>query len=249
MSRTERQDGARRALLSVLFALCLLGALALGVLAFLQRRPLAQAEAGYASLYDKAFGADTAVPDWLMLTAEYPGIAGWLSAPEIGINYPVMQGSDNSYYLDHLPDGSYNMAGSVFLDAGSDPALTDPLSALYGHHVGGGAMFSALLGYQKQAFYESHPVLTYYTPEQAYRVYIFAALRADADDTAALWGYAGADDEDAKAEWLDRLCARSDISGAIQPLPGERLLALVTCLSLHEGAPRYIIYGRIEEIE
>ena len=46
---------------------------------------------------------------------------------------------------------------------------------------------------------------------------------------------------------LARLAARSDISGEIQPQPGQRLLALVTCSSLGENAPRYIVYGILKE--
>lgn len=242
----SRRKNRRGGVLKALLALCLLGAAAMGFLLWHDLRPSREAEGWYEAVRRESFSA--AGPDWQALRAQYPGIAGWLAAPEIGVDYPVMQGEDNQYYLNHLPDGSWNAAGSVFLDAACSPALTDPVTLVYGHHVGGGAMFSALLGYRKQSFYEKHPTLTYYTPEQAYRVEVFAALQAQEDDTPAFWGYAEAVSEASRRQWLEEIAARSDISGEI-PGPDSRLMGLVTCFSTREDAPRYIIYGKIEAIE
>lgn len=232
----------KRAALTLILIFCLLGAALLGLLAWRQWVPLAQAEAGYDGMR-RAYCAGDSGPDWAALEQAYPGIAGWLSAPEIGIDYPVMQGRDNRYYLTHLPDGSYNVVGSVYMDAANDPLLTDPLTIVYGHHVGGGKMFSPLVKYRDAEFAAQHPTMTYYTREGAYQVEIFAAHEADGSESAFLWGYGAGETQEDAALWLEELAARSDISGEIQPQPGDRLLALVTCSSLGEGAPRYIVYG------
>ena len=39
-------------------------------------------------------------------------IVAWFQLDDI--SYPIMQHTDNSYYLHHLPDGSYNGGGSIF---------------------------------------------------------------------------------------------------------------------------------------
>lgn len=229
-------------LLVLTLALCLLGAAVLGLLAWLQWRPLAQAEAGYEAMR-RACRTDGQAMDWAGLQKQYPGIVGWLSAPDIGIDYPVMQGADNSYYLTHLPDGSYNAVGSVYMDAANSPLLEDPITILYGHHVGGGRMFSPLVKYRSETFLAQHPTMTYYTPEDTYSVEIFAAHEADGSESTFLWAYGASETQEDAARWLAELEAKSDISGAMPPQPGERLLALVTCSSLGEGAPRYIVYG------
>lgn len=229
-----------------MLALCLLGALVLGGFAWFHVKPLMQAEGVYTGLRRAYFDEGAASPDWAALQARYPDIVGWLSAPDIGVDYPVVQGGDNSYYLSHLPDGAYNAVGSVFMDAENTPDLTDPLTVLYGHHVGGGKMFSPLVNYRKGEFYAQHPTMTYYTSEKEYIVEIFAAHEADGQEGAFLWEYAGAD-EAGQAEWLARLAARSDVAGRAAPQAGDRLLALVTCSSLGENAPRYIVYGVLRE--
>lgn len=246
MSRTERRSSAKRVFLALAFVLCLTGAAALGLMAWFQWRPLARAEAAYEAMRQTGRTSGEEM-DWAGLQGQYPGIVGWLSAPDAGIDYPVMQGADNSYYLTHLPDGSYNAVGSVFMDAANAPRLTDPMTILYGHHVGGGKMFSPLVKYRSEEFLARHPVMTYLTPEKTYSVEIFAAHEADGNESAFLWAYSAAETPEDAAHWLARLAARSDISGEIQPQPGQRLLALVTCSSLGENAPRYIVYGILKE--
>lgn len=138
------------------------------------------------------------------------------------------------------------MVGSVFMDAQNDPLLRDPLTLVYAHHVGGGEMFSPLVNYRSQTFLEQHPTMTYYTPEKTYSVEIFAAQEVDGADGAFLWEYQGAGNEAQAAQWLDQLMAASDIAGP-RPQTQDRLLALVTCDSLGEDAPRYVVYGILKE--
>ena len=45
-----------------------------------------------------------------------------------------------------------------------------------------GAMFGALVQYKKQEFYDAHPYLYLYTPQQSYRLDLIAGSVVDYDD-------------------------------------------------------------------
>lgn len=62
-------------------------------------------------------------------------VVGTISIDNTDFNTVVMQGNDNSYYLNHLPDKTYNINGSIFLDYRVDiddikSSMNDMLSSI-----------------------------------------------------------------------------------------------------------------------
>ncbi|MCQ6507852.1 class B sortase, partial [Vibrio parahaemolyticus] len=54
--------------------------------------------------------------DFDALRQENEHVIGWIYCEGTVINYPVVQGSDNQYYLKHAYDGTYTTSGSIFID-------------------------------------------------------------------------------------------------------------------------------------
>jgi SrtB family sortase len=67
--------------------------------------------------------------------SEYTDLVGFLTVEGTNIDYPVMQGIDNSHYLNTDPFGAYSLSGSIFLDSRSSPDFSDEYSVIYGHHM------------------------------------------------------------------------------------------------------------------
>ena len=74
-------------------------------------------------------------------------MVGWIVVDDTNIDYPVMQGYDNSQYLNLDPYGEYSLSGSIFLDSRNSSDFTDPYSIIYGHHMEYGKMFGAIDDY------------------------------------------------------------------------------------------------------
>ena len=115
--------------------------------------------------------------DFKELQEDYPEI----SAAELGIDYPVMHTNDNEYYLTHLPDGSFNKNGALFIDCNNEYMFRDRNTVIYGHNMSNGAMFHSLNGYQEQNFYEECPTMMLYTPEGDYRIELLCGTIEDGD--------------------------------------------------------------------
>ena len=87
----------------------------------------------------------------LQFADDYPGTVMWLQITNTSVDYPVMLGADNQFYLNHLPDGSKNALGSLFLDYRTNEDSNHLI--IYGHNGSGGKMFGLLKRYESQDYW------------------------------------------------------------------------------------------------
>ena len=72
-------------------------------------------------------------------------IVGWIEVEGTNINYPVLQGEDNSYYMNHNYKKEENTYGSIFLDKDYDWSIPSSNLLLYGHNLQNGELFHDIL--------------------------------------------------------------------------------------------------------
>ncbi len=107
-------------------------------------------------------------------------VIGWIVMEGTQVNYPIVQGNNNSYYLNHSYEKKYSSFGSIFLDYSSSSNFFDRNSFIYGHHTRNGSMFGELKKYMNEDFYKEHPSFYLYTPDGNYQADIFSVYTADA---------------------------------------------------------------------
>jgi sortase B len=85
-------------------------------------------------------------------------VVAWLAIPDTDINYPVVQGRDNSTYLSLNWAGEKARGGAAFLDF-REEADTASNYIIYGHAMGVSSttMFSGLLKYKDSGYITEHP--------------------------------------------------------------------------------------------
>ena len=71
-------------------------------------------------------------------------IVAWVSVSGTNINYPVVKTSDNTFYLNHSVDKSYNQAGWVFMDYRNHPNSFNRNTIFYAHGRLDNTMFGSL---------------------------------------------------------------------------------------------------------
>lgn len=181
--------------------------------------------------------------DFSALWETGPQIVGWLTCEGTQIHYPVVQGEDNDYYLTHLPDGSYNPGGSLFLDCRAAADFSDAHSIIYGHYMKNGTMFADLTGYKEQAFYDAHPRMLLVTPEGRFTVELFSGYVASVEESA--WELDFSAQEEWKL-WLEETRERSVFQSEVQPSLQDKVLTLSTCSYEFENA-RFVVHGILKQ--
>ena len=90
-------------------------------------------------------------------------IVGWLEIENTNINYPVLQGTDNEYYMTHNYKKEKSKNGSIFLDKDYDWNISSNNFLIYGHNLKNGTMFQELLKYESESYYVQHPTIRFTT--------------------------------------------------------------------------------------
>ena len=161
-------------------------------------------------------------------------IVGWLCIPGTLINYPVVQGADNEYYLKHLFNGKANSSGCIYLDCGAEGDFTSMNSVLHGHHMKNGSMFAGICKYKDQSYFDEHPTAMLLTPAGNYLVEFFSGYVCET--TSDAWDY---DFDDA---WLDKRIRSSYFDADVVPTTEDKILTLSTCSYEFKDA-RFVLHG------
>ncbi|MCM1008244.1 MAG: class B sortase [Ruminococcus flavefaciens] len=175
------------------------------------------------------------------IQAVYTDVVGWLYIPDTSVNYPVMQGEDNDFYLHHSCDGSRLLSGSVFLDFRCESRFMNNLNVLYGHNMNNGSMFADVCKFKEYGYFQAHKYGWLATADDVYRIDFFSAAVTDCDDEI----YSGFENT------ADRISHIYDISQIYEPTEiseQDRLVLLSTCSYEFENA-RTVLTGKLVRME
>lgn len=164
--------------------------------------------------------------DFTALREVNDDVIGWITIPGTPVCYPLLQGDDNEYYLDHMWHRGIGSVGSIFMECQNDPGLSDFHTLIYGHRMINGSMFSALKNYKDLSYWQSAPCVYITTDAGTFRYDIFASYEAAVDSpTYQIFfsGYGGMQD------FIDSCVERSVLSTGIVPTPDDFILTLSTC--------------------
>ena len=162
----------------------------------------------------------------------------WLRIPGTDIDYPIVQGEDPLYYLDHAFDRSEQAAGALFIDSGQTPLLSFN-TVVYGHNQKDGSMFGQLKRYADRDFWEENPVLSIYSQGRWLECPVFSCRIVGDNDGGPCRSPQTPEEQ---AEYLAEAAEASLYDTGIRPGEGDRVLTLYTC---HGSGQRMVVHARL----
>lgn len=182
--------------------------------------------------------------DFAALKEVNSDVVAWICCPDTVINYPVVLGGDNEYYLTHLVDGTENGNGTLFIDRKNARDFSDENTVIYGHHMQSGKMFACLVEYADQAYYDAHPIIYLVTPEAKYKIELFSGYTTTFDSSAYMLRFSSSHDY---AEWLREVARKSDFKANMHLSTNDHIITLSTCAYSFYDA-RYVVHGRLTQV-
>ena len=174
-----------------------------------------------------------------------PDVVGWILIPDTEINYPLMQGTDNDYYLKHTWDEKPYAVGSIFLEYLCSADFTDFNTIIYGHNMNDGSMFAGLRKYREQKYWAEHPYIYIRSDYGVYRYEIFSSYLAKVDSNTYGLQFSG---QQSRKNFLHNLLVQSVIETGIEPETTDRILTLSTC-SGTGYTTRWVLHARLKMVQ
>ena len=155
---------------------------------------------------------------------------GYLSVNNTKINYPVVQGSTNSYYLNRDFNKRKNSMGWIFMDYRNNSKELDKNTIIYGHNIKQGIMFGTLKYALNSSWYkkESNQIITFNTPTKNMKWRIFSIYRIPATEDYLKTEFK---DDAEYMDFINMLKSRSlyDFNQTIDE--SSKIITLSTCFS------------------
>lgn len=181
--------------------------------------------------------------DIAALQAVNADVLGWIRIPDTKIDYPLMGADNNQEYLHTAWDGSYNYAGSIYLETQNSRDLMDFHSLIYGHNMANGTMFGNLILYGEQSFRDAHPYVYLNIGGEVLRYEVFAAYTADiASDTYRI----GFVSSQRKQQAISYYREMSVISADREITAEDQILTLSTCTGNGDYSYRWVVQAVLD---
>ncbi len=162
--------------------------------------------------------------------------AFYIVIPGTNIQYPVVQGDDNSHYLRYTYSNKENTAGAIALDYRTDrSAYLEPFKTIIsGHNRQDGTMFSDLANYRDESFRDAYPYVYIVMDgrEYVYEIYAFYAM----EPVAVCYNPYTADDV-----YRDFVDAHNTYNNDIQVSLEDHIITMYTCNE--DSSMRYLCHA------
>lgn len=171
---------------------------------------------------------DNLIVDFKKLKEENGNTVAWIKVNETNIEYPVVKGKDNNFYLTHSFDDSYNSAGWIFADFNNIFDGTDKHIVIYGHNRRDGSMFGSLNNVLEKKWCDNkdNRKITFVTEKGNITYEVFSVYKIEKENYYTKTRFNSNDEFE---EFITTLKKRSIYDFGIDVQKTDKILTLSTC--------------------
>lgn len=219
-------------ILSIIFIICI----SLIAKYYIQSK---KSDSVYQSIRDK-FYINSEEGDIYAIQKENSDILGFITIDNTKIDYPFVQGKDNTFYLTHNILKEKDPNGAIFLDCSIDIKANPRNIILYGHNMKNGLMFRDLNKFKNKNFFIQNNIITLKIGNETFKYKIFSIEILDGYTNYIRTGFI--DDKDF-ADYLDFLKKHSLYDTNESVNEKDFILTLSTC-SYEKENGRLVVHGK-----
>ena len=193
------------------------------------------------------------------LNEENPDIDAWIRIGDTIIDYPVAYTPGEPEKYDRLSvDGKYSYHGTLYIGKQCSLEPESDNLIIYGHNLENGKMFSNLLLYKDESYWQENPDISFFTVDGVRNYKVLAAFYDKVYDTYEdvfkFYKFVDAEDEADYNNAITTYMEKALYDTGVTAEYGDDLLTLVTC-SYHEQHGRFVViavcndYPPVEEPE
>ena len=170
----------------------------------------------------------------ITLQQENADVKAWIQIDDTIINYPVLQSTDNDYYLTHNYKKENSKYGSIYLKNECNILNNNSNLIVYGHNMKDNQMFNSLLKYEDKNFYDNHKTIKISTNNEENEYSIVSVFKSrifyqDETNVFRYYNYINFDNEQTYNEYIENCKKIQLYDTGISANYGEQLITLITC--------------------
>ena len=171
---------------------------------------------------------------------------GFINIRNTNINYPIVQSTNNDYYLNHAYDKSYNEAGWVYMDYRNNNSFNDFNTIIYGHGRLNKTVFGSLKNLLNKSWQtnKDNYIMTISTPQKnsVYQIFSIYTIKAESYYIKTAF-----DNDSSKETWIEEMNNRN-ISLMKSPANvNDKIITLSTCLN--NDGDRVVVHAKLIKIQ
>ena len=180
--------------------------------------------------------------DFKSLKEKNPDVYAYLKVKGTNIDYVVVKGNDNSYYLKHNFNKEYNVAGWIFADYHNSLDQVDKNIVIYGHNTKDGSMFGTLKNTLDKSWQMNKDNLDIIliTENNVYKYQVFSTYTISPEDYYINTIF---NDEKEYSKFLNTIKERSNYNYNIKLNPTDKILTLSSCTS--DSKNRVVLHAKL----